>query len=133
CRHGELVLVAPAGAPLKDLLERASAHQPLRAGISLPVPGLGQVGRAHRDARRALELASSGRVVPLADVPLLDYLVAAADDTAGRLVPAGLDLLPPALRETLLAFVECDLNAGRTAGRLQVHPNTIHYRLRRIE
>jgi DNA-binding PucR family transcriptional regulator len=111
-RHDELVVVAPAGAPLRQLLARASAREPLAAGISLPLSALAEIPRAHREARRALALA---------------------DDTARRLGPVGLDRLDAPLGETLVAYVACDLNVGATARRLHLHANTVHYRLRRIE
>jgi DNA-binding PucR family transcriptional regulator len=51
---------------------------------------------------------------------------------ARRLVPAGLAQLDQVQRQTLRAFGQCDLNAEKTASRLNVHPKTVHYRLRRI-
>lgn len=132
-RHDELILVAPAVAPLSQLLNRAAAREPLAAGISLPLSALGDVPRAHREALRALALAPAGGILRLADLTLLDYLLAGADDTARRLGPAGLDTLDAPARETLLAYAACDFNAGATARRLHLHANTVHYRLRRIE
>jgi len=64
---------------------------------------------------------------------LLDHLLAGADDTAQRLAPEGVDRLDAPLRETLVAYASCDLNVGATARRLHLHPNTVHYRLRRLE
>jgi DNA-binding PucR family transcriptional regulator len=78
-------------------------------------------------------------VASLQDIALLDYLAAGADDTAERLVPAGTRRLlevdggrAGALTQTLRAYAACDLNVARTAERLTVHPNTVHYRLSRI-
>jgi hypothetical protein len=132
-RHDELVVLAPAAAPLRQMFIRASEREPLAAGISLPVASPGQIPRAHLEARRALALAPAGGVLRLADLSLFDYLLAGADDTAPRLGPEGLDRLEAPLRETLLAYAGCDLNVGATAQRLHLHPNTVHYRLRRIE
>ena len=132
-RHDELVIIAPAAAPLGRLLGRASVREPLAAGISLPLAVLEEIPRAHREARRALALAPAGGVLRLADLTLLDYLLAGADDTARRLAPEGIDRLDGPLRETLLAYASCDLNVGATARRLHLHPNTVHYRLRRLE
>ena len=67
------------------------------------------------------------------DLTLLDQLLGGDRDEVRRPVPPGVADLEPALRATLVAFADCDLNAGRAARRLQVHPNTVHYRLRRIE
>lgn len=132
-RHDELVLVSPADAPLRQLLGRAGAREPLSAGISLAFSALDEVPRAHREARRALALAPAGGVLRLADLTLFDYLIAGADETARRLGPAKLDQLDAPVVETLLAFVACDLNVGATARRMHLHPNTVHYRLHRLE
>jgi DNA-binding PucR family transcriptional regulator len=132
-RHDELIVVAPAAAPLGQLLGRASVRERLAAGISLPLAALEEVPRAHREARRALALAPAGGVLRLADLTLFEYLLAGADDTARRLAPERVDRIDPPLRETLLAYVGCDLNVGAAARRLHLHPNTVHYRLRRLE
>ncbi len=132
-RHDELVVVAPAEASLRQLLGWAAAREPLTAGISLPLSALGEIPRAHGEARRALALAPAGGILRLADLALLDYLLAEADDTARRIGPSGVDRLDAPLRETVLAYAASDLNVGATARRLHVHPNTVHYRLGRVE
>ena len=132
-RHDELIILAPAQAALRQPLGRASAREPLAAGISLPLTALAEVPRAHREALRALALAPAGGVLRLADLTLFDYLIAGADDAARRLGPEGLERLDKPLRETLLAFAAADLNVGATARRLHIHPNTVNYRLRRLE
>jgi hypothetical protein len=132
-RHDELFLVAPAEASLRQLLGRAAAREPLAAGISLPLSALGEIPRAHREARRALALAPAGGILRLADLTLFDYLLAGADDTARRLGPSGVERLGGDLRQTVLAYAACDLNVGATARRLHLHPNTVHYRLGRVE
>lgn len=132
-RHDELVIVAPAEASLRQLLGRAAAREPLAAGISLPLHALAEVPRAHSEARRALALAPAHSVLRLADLTLFEYLLAGADDTARRLGPSGVDQLDHPLRETVLVYAACDCNVGATARRLQLHPNTVHYRLSRVE
>jgi PucR-like helix-turn-helix protein/diguanylate cyclase with GGDEF domain len=132
-RHDELVVVAPAEASLGLLMGRASAREPLTAGVSLPLSTLSDIPTAHREARRALALAPAGGVLRLADLTLFDYLLAGADEAARRLGPSGLERVDAPLRKTLLAYAACDLNVGATARRLQLHPNTVHYRLRRLE
>ncbi len=72
-------------------------------------------------------------ILRLADLSLLDYLLAKADDTARRLGPSEVDRLDAPLRETVLAYAASDLNVGATARRLHLHPNTVHYRLGRVE
>jgi hypothetical protein len=106
----------------------------LRIGLSSACSGLGELARGYGEAIRALRHTSAGAVA-LEDVALLDYLTAGADETARRLVPAGARRLheeDAALAATLRAYADCDLNVARTAQRLVVHPNTVHYRLRRV-
>jgi DNA-binding PucR family transcriptional regulator len=71
--------------------------------------------------------------VALEEVGLLDYLAAGADEGVRRVLPAGAERLAAAgtLVTTLRAYADCDLNVMRTAEQLVVHPNTVHYRLRR--
>jgi PucR-like helix-turn-helix protein/diguanylate cyclase with GGDEF domain len=150
-RHDEVVAVLRVyvrrgPAEIRDGLERAvvalarthGVH--VRAGVSAVCSGLPELARGYGEAGRALRHADADRpVVGLQDIALVDYLAAGADDTAHRLVPTGARRLleadggqPGALTRTLRAYAGCDLNVARTAERLTVHPNTVHYRLRRI-
>lgn len=131
-RHDELVVIAPADSSLRTLLQRASTRESLVAGISLPVSALGEIPRAHGEARRALTMTPPGGVLQLSDLTLLDYLLAGADSTALRLGPSGIDTLDEPLRATVLAYAANDLNVGATARRMHLHPNTVHYRLGRV-
>ena len=101
--------------------------------MSTPCATLAELGRGYVEARRALSHAGAGeRVVLLEDIPLFDYLAATADETAHLLLPPGIDKLSP-LAETLRAYADCDLNVARAAELLNVHANTVHYRLRRVQ
>jgi hypothetical protein len=150
-RHGEVVAIVPAYVrrgprELRGALERTatvlerSHGVPMRAGVSSICSGLSELARGYGEAGRALRQARGGAaVVAMEEIPLLDYLSAAADDTARRLIPSGISALLAAderqggaLTATLHAYADCDLNVARTAERLIVHPNTVHYRLRRI-
>jgi sugar diacid utilization regulator len=132
-------------AELCDHLE--AAHQrlgregtPLAMGISTVAGGVADLPRACLEARTALEsVADGGGVVALPRLSPLDYLLLRADDTAGWLVDARLRAFLDADRArggvlvaTVRAFAGADLNLRLAAGRLQVHPNTAQYRLRRI-
>jgi DNA-binding PucR family transcriptional regulator len=92
------------------------------------------VARGYAEARRALRHAQPGSAVALEEVALVDYLAEHADDGAQRLVPAAAAgvAADDVLAETLRAYADCDMNVARAAERLVVHPNTVHYRLRRI-
>jgi sugar diacid utilization regulator len=151
-RHGEVVAIVPVYVrrgprELRAALERAAgllrrSHAvSLRAGVSSICSGLGEVGRGYSEAGRALRHAGDATaVVALEEISLFDYLAEAADDTAHKLVPAGAgallradDRARGALSTTLRAYAACDLNVARAAQQLAVHPNTVHYRLRRVQ
>lgn len=150
-RHGEVVAIVPVYVrrgprELRAALERTAAllrrnhGLDLRAGVSSVCSGLSQLARGYGEATRALRLAGTdSAVVALEEVPLLDYLASGADETALRLLPSRAAKLLQAdrrvngaLSATLRAYADCDLNVARTAKRLVVHPNTVHYRLRRV-
>ena len=150
-RQGEIVAVPalchgadPAG--LCDHLEAACDRlrregMPLAMGISTVAAGVAELPRAYLEARTALEgVAGGGGVVALPRLSPFDYLVLRADDTArwlvDRRVRAFLDedrARGGALIATVRAFADADLNLRVAAERLQVHPNTAQYRLRRVQ
>jgi PucR C-terminal helix-turn-helix domain/GGDEF-like domain len=150
-RHGEVVAIVPVYArrgprELRHALARTgerlvhSRGVSLRAGVSSVCSGLGDVGRGHAEAARALRHAGAGAVVAIEEIPLFEYLAGSADETVQRLIPIGTASLVDAdrraggaLASTLRAYADCDLNVARTAERLGVHPNTVHYRLRRVQ
>ncbi len=106
----------------------------IRAGISSACNGLAEIARGYVEARRALRHAAPGGAIALDQIPLVDYLADQADDGAQRLVaPAAAAIAAdPTVAQTLRAYADCDMNVARTAERLVVHPNTVHYRLRRV-
>ncbi len=124
---------------LPALTTRASASA-IRVGISTLCDGLPEVPRGYEEASVALSLSSpASPVVTFADVRIFEYLLTRVDRAALRLIPAWVQRLgKPAgradgpLATTVLAYLEEGFNAGKAARRLRVHPNTIHYRLRRI-
>jgi sugar diacid utilization regulator len=117
-----------------EWLRRAHGLE-LRAGVSAVCSGLPEIARGYAEAASALRHAGPQRpAVALEDVGLLEHLTAGADAAAARLVPAGAQRLAAegTLAATLRAYADSDLNVARTAERLTVHPNTVHYRLRRV-
>jgi sugar diacid utilization regulator len=117
---------------------RARGEGELRAGLSTVCFGFAGVARGFAEARQAVDRADAERpVVALTDLSPFEYLVASADSGALRTIAAKGRLLVETdadgtARETLLAYVACDLSVRDTAERLVVHPNTVRYRLRRI-
>jgi sugar diacid utilization regulator len=146
--QGEVVAVAP-GSGSRNVCERLEAlHERLRAegvplalGVSLPAHGVAELPRAFAEARAALEcVAGEGGVAALPLMSPLRFLTMSAPDTARRLVDPRLRTFLEAdrrrggaLRDTIRALAETDLKLGVAAARLQVHPNTLQYRVRRIQ
>ena len=150
-RQAEIVAV-PAlchgvdAAELCDHLE--AAHDRLRRegttlamGISTVANGVAELPRACLEARTALgSVPDGGGLVALPRLSPLDYLVLRADDTARWLVDGRLRAFLDGdrarggvLTATVRAFADANLNLRLAAARLQVHPNTAQYRLRRIQ
>ncbi|NNN34473.1 helix-turn-helix domain-containing protein [Streptomyces sp. S3(2020)] len=110
-------------------------------GISPVVPGLAELGRARRLAELALRTCppDATGVVRL-DQRMPTALVVSQPELADRLVSdvfGELLALEPAdravLLETLDVWLTCEGSAGRAAGRLYCHRNTVFNRLRRLE
>lgn len=123
--------------PLRRLLAPVTAV----VGMSTPITDLTDAPSAHQRARIARRCLPSGArgVVAFGDLPIA-ALVAGAPRLAGDLardVLGGVLALPPGEREVLLKTLEAWYTDGGSAkaaaGRLYVHPNTVRYRLRRIE
>jgi DNA-binding PucR family transcriptional regulator len=73
-------------------------------------------------------------VVGPRDVGIFDELVVSHDEQAAQLIPETIRkaLNDPTLRATLQTLVDADLSIGLAATRLNLHPNSLRYRLRRI-
>ncbi len=110
-------------------------------GIGPVADGLAGLGTAHRLAETALLTCPPGttEIVRLEE-RLSTALVASQPELSARLVAEVLGpllALDPADRtllvRTLEAWLECGGSAGRAAGRLYCHRNTVLNRLRRLE
>ncbi|MCV7099922.1 helix-turn-helix domain-containing protein [Mycobacterium palustre] len=115
----------------------------LRAAIAAPLAGLTEVAAARSEVDRVLDSAerhplSIGQVTSLAEARttvLLDEIVALvrADE---RLIDPRIRALrerDPVLSETLRVYLDSFGDVGAAARLLGVHPNTVRYRVRRIE
>jgi hypothetical protein len=149
--EGEVICVVPLGktAPgpaaerCANALGPAFSRRPVhhKVGISLPFQGVAGVFSARQQARSAHALADPARpVVFLGGMSVLEYLLAREDQVASSLIPEMIRELATsetamdrALVETLVAYVDSDMNVQRTAAVLPAHPNTVHYRLNRLE
>jgi PucR-like helix-turn-helix protein/diguanylate cyclase with GGDEF domain len=151
-RQTEIVAVLALGADgapaaLCDRIDALCArlcHEgvALAMGVSTVAAGVAELPRAYQEAHAALDgVAERGGVAALARLSPFEYLARVrSDDTARRLVdPRVRAFLDEdrrrgcALTATIRAFAAADLNLRVAAERLQVHPNTAQYRLRRIE
>ena len=115
----------------------------LRAAIAAPVAGLAEVAATRKEVDRVLDSAerhpiSIGQVTSLAEARttvLLDEIVSLVGADQRLIDPRIRDLRAqdPMLAETLRAYLDSFGDIGAAAQWLQVHPNTVRYRVRRIE
>lgn len=150
-RQSEIVAVPVLGpnGDAEELCDRLQAlNESLRAdgivlamGISTVGGGVAQIPRAYREARAVIDfLPEDGGVAALPRLTPFQYLALCADDTARNLVDPRITALLDedrarggVLTATIRAFAAADLNLRTAAERLQIHPNTAQYRLRRIQ
>lgn len=122
---------------------RAELGVELRAVIAAPVAGLGAVAGARAEVDRVLDSAERhpgalSRVTDLAEARttvLLDEIVTRVRADHRLIDPRVRELRDrdPVLAETLRAYLDCFGDIAAAASRLQVHPNTVRYRVRRVE
>lgn len=113
----------------------------LWAGLGQVAPGLGVLGVSCREALSALEATipaeheSAQARVALYTESLLEVLVRRDQGVARQIAEHYLGPLldRPALLTTLRAHLSANLALSATAAALDVHKNTVAYRLRRIE
>ena len=126
---------------LPVLLELLRRGVRARCGVSPAYPALGDTPRAVHYARLVLASLPVGApaVVQFEETPL-GVLAAAAPDAAGALVRTVLgpvldlpDQERSSLLGTLRAWFDAGGSAAETGKRIYVHPNTVRYRLRRLQ
>ena len=115
----------------------------LRAAIAAPVASLAEVAAARTEVDRVLDSAerhpiSIGQVTSLAEARttvLLDEIVTLVGTDERLVDPRIRDLRTrdPMLAETLRVYLDSFGDIGAAARALHVHPNTVRYRVRRIE
>ena len=128
----------PLEAWTKGLL---AAGLEAHAAVGRPVATLDRVADSRGDALLALDFllrdgSASGRVLWFEDFAFVDALLCGSDPGQLR-ARCELVLGPlrahPHLLETLDAYLMSDLNVNVAARRLHVHPNSVRYRLGRVE
>lgn len=115
----------------------------LRAVIATPVAGLAGIAAARGEVNRVLDSAerhpiSIGQVTSPGEARttvLLDEIVTLVGTDERLVDPRVRDLCAadPMLAETLRAYLDAFGDIAAAAMFLQVHPNTVRYRIRRIE
>jgi sugar diacid utilization regulator len=148
-RQGDLVALYPVSGPLELPVVRQTCvelSEALTADVSLGISafhrGLRAVSTAYTEARDAAAIASRtgirGRALSLDDVVVYEMLRGSAH--ARRLLERSLqplqeydDAHATDLVATLRAYARARFNLTRAAELVRVHPNTVVYRLRRIQ
>jgi sugar diacid utilization regulator len=113
----------------------------LAIGVGTVADGVAELPRAYTEARAALAgVTVGGGVVALPCLSAFQYLTQRPDDTVRRLIDPRLSTFLAedqarggVLADTIRALADADLSLRVAAQRLHIHPNTAHYRLRRIE
>jgi sugar diacid utilization regulator len=140
-----LAIVAGTADTSKRVLKalHATAAEPgfpAGIGISLDASEISALPQAYQEAERAVEFTRADRpIMHFADIDLLEFLVRRPDAAARRLIPPWAGRLVDAdngksgeLSRTILQFADCNFNVKRTARRLDLHTNTVYFRLNRI-
>jgi hypothetical protein len=120
---------------------RARNGHPSVVGLSLDVVEITRVPEALEEARLALQFTTAAQpIMHFSDIDLPELLVRQANRTAVRLIPewvrnfdASEDNSSRELARTIRVFANCSFNVKRTAQLLNVHTNTVYFRLKRIE
>jgi GGDEF-like domain/PucR C-terminal helix-turn-helix domain len=143
-REGDLVAVlhARGGQEPRVVLERAAAaigqahRASLRAGVGTPFSGFRGFADSYREATRALRHASLRQpfVFGPDDIGLFAELTNSGEDEAHTLIPEATRqvLADAGFRRTVEAFFAADLQVSVAARSLDLHPNSLRYRLGRI-
>ncbi|WP_201738437.1 PucR family transcriptional regulator [Thermus thermamylovorans] len=119
-------------SPRKEAQSLLQALPPgSRLGYSA-VHAAGEVQQAYREALIALKAARGGEALSFSGLdPVAFVLLQQSPEDLKALVERYLPL-PPKLLKTLEAYIASG-NVEEAAGALHIHPNTLRYRLRRIE
>ena len=148
------VLVPVASRDRRELVRLAAAIRneilsdlpglTVSAGISRVCPGLAELPGAYREARQAIELGKelkgAGHITHFDE--LGSYRVLLSPGNRSEIESFCREILgpleqrekeQPKLIETLATFFRCNCDPVRCARELSVHPNTVRYRLRKVE
>ena len=114
-------------------------ERPVLVGVGRPVAHFAEVPDSLRDAEIAVErlgYETGRRLLAFEDFDLGALLISEAPtERIGPKVESMLAPLRehPLLHDAIVAYFEHDMDVGRTAKALCLHPNTLRYRLGRLE
>jgi hypothetical protein len=118
----------------------AELNDMARIGISLDAAEISALPGAWQEAERAVEFTQADRpILHFPDIDLMEFLVRRPDAAALRLIPDWAVRFVDAdsgksgeLTRTINEFADCNFNVKRTARHLDLHTNTVYFRLNRI-
>lgn len=144
--RGELVLLLPLGPEDDPLLveraaEKIAEELDIHTGVTRPRSGIDGVRRAYLEAEEALEIARSlGSRVVRHEEAVLDRILRRDPELLSELVEQTVAPLAEYdhtkgtdLTLTLETYLEENASPTRAAAALHTHPQTVRYRLSRIE
>jgi hypothetical protein len=119
---------------------RARNGQASTVGLSLEAVEVTRLPQALEEARLAVQFTTAAQpIMHFSDIDLPELLVRQADQIAVRLIPewarhfnSNEDDSLRQLAKTIRVFADCSFNVKQTAQRLNVHTNTVYFRLKRI-
>jgi carbohydrate diacid regulator len=119
---------------------RAHNGQASTVGLSLEAVEVTRLPQALEEARLAVQFTTAAQpIMHFSDIDLPELLVRQADQIAVRLIPewarhfnSNEDDSLRQLAKTIRVFADCSFNVKQTAQRLNVHTNTVYFRLKRI-
>jgi hypothetical protein len=131
-------VLAAFGAIAPEL--KAELNDMARIGISLDAAEIPALPQGYQEAERAVEFTQAGRpILHFADIDLMEFLVRRPDAAALRLIPEWAGRFVDAdsgksgeLTRTINQFADCNFNVKLTARHLDLHTNTVYFRLNRI-
>jgi hypothetical protein len=132
-----IAIVCNHANPGRVLAKALRRHRVARIaiGVSRDAREFAELPSALEEARLAFEFAASNQpLMHFSDIDLTEFLIRRTEKTALRLIPEWARALDQSsdLSRTVRAFAECSLNVKQTARQLDVHPNTVYFRLNQI-
>lgn len=119
-----------------DVAEHFAGADVVGAGISEPFTALSQVPEMLRAADVALAAVEFGELVFVDEMRPSEWAAARMSSRFDQqIVRRFIQRISkgPDVWETLTAYIDCEANIAHAARRLQVHPNTVRYRLGLLE